>query len=59
MGLPEVLAAERDRVGADAAGRVVRAVEKQQISMMAHISLNFVMKATYGSKPLLVTVQKP
>jgi hypothetical protein len=34
-------------------------VEKQQISMMAHISLNFVMKATYGSKPLLVTVQKP
>lgn len=34
-------------------------VEKQQICLMAHVSLNFVMKATYGSKPLLVTVQKP
>ena len=32
------------------------AVEKQQICVMANVSLNFVMKATYGSKPLFVTV---
>jgi hypothetical protein len=32
------------------------AAEKQQICVMANVSLNFVMKATYGSKPLFVTV---
>ena len=30
--------------------------EKQQVAIMANISLNFVMKWTYSSKPLLVTV---
>lgn len=31
-------------------------VERQQICVMAGVSLNFVMKATYASKPLLVSV---
>ena len=31
-------------------------VEKQQISVMANVSLNFVMKATYSSKPVFVSV---
>jgi hypothetical protein len=31
-------------------------VENQQISVMANVSLNFVMKATYSSAPLLVTI---
>lgn len=34
-------------------------VEKQQASIMANISLNFVMKATYSARPLLVTVTAP
>lgn len=33
-------------------------VEKQQVSVMANISLNFVMKATYSAQPLFVTVKK-
>ncbi len=33
-------------------------VEKQQIAVMADVSLNFVMKATYASRPVLVTVAK-
>lgn len=32
--------------------------EKQEISVMANISINFVMKATYSAKPLFVTVKK-
>lgn len=32
------------------------AVERQQICVMANVSLNFVMKATYSSKPLFVSV---
>lgn len=32
------------------------AVEKQQCCVMANVSLNFVMKATYSSSPLFVTV---
>ena len=32
--------------------------EKQQVSITANISINFVMKATYSSNPLLVTVKK-
>ncbi|MCA9246839.1 MAG: PPC domain-containing protein [Planctomycetales bacterium] len=32
-------------------------VEKQQVPVMAHISLNFVMKATYAAKPLFITVE--
>lgn len=34
-------------------------VAKQQVSVMANISINFVMKATYSARPLFVTVQKP
>lgn len=34
-------------------------IEKRQVSVMANISLNFVMKATYSAKPLVVTVAKP
>ena len=33
-------------------------VEKQQIVIMANVSLNFVMKATYASDPILVSVAK-
>jgi hypothetical protein len=32
-------------------------VEKQQIAVMANISINFVMKATYSSRPLFITVE--
>ena len=35
------------------------AVDKQQISVMANVSINFVMKATYSSKPLLISVASP
>jgi hypothetical protein len=34
-------------------------VERQQVAVMANVSLNFVMKATYGSQPLFVTVSAP
>ncbi len=34
------------------------AVEKQQIVVMANVSLNFVMKATYASDPVFVTVTR-
>jgi hypothetical protein len=33
-------------------------VEKQQLAVMANVSINFVMKATYSAEPLLVTVQE-
>jgi hypothetical protein len=33
-------------------------VEKQQVSVMANISLNFVMKMTYSAEPLTVSVVK-
>jgi hypothetical protein len=32
-------------------------VEKQQIAVMAHVSINFVMKYTYASPPVYVTVE--
>jgi hypothetical protein len=32
------------------------AVERQQICVMANVSLNFVMKATYASKPLFISI---
>ena len=41
------------------AANKLAAVEKQQVSIMANISINFVMKATYSSKPLTVTVTAP
>jgi hypothetical protein len=31
-------------------------VEKQQVAVMAHVSINFVVKFTYSSEPLLVSV---
>jgi hypothetical protein len=34
-------------------------IEKQQIAVMAHVSINFVMKFTYCGEPVLVTVTKP
>ncbi len=34
-------------------------VEKQQVAVMANVSINFVMKSTYCGPPLMVTVQKP
>jgi hypothetical protein len=33
-------------------------VDKQQVAIMAHVSINFVMKYTYCGEPLLVTVAK-
>lgn len=33
-------------------------VERQQIAVMANVSLNFVMKATYASRPVFVTIEK-
>jgi len=33
-------------------------VDKQQVAVMAHVSLNFVMKATYASRPVVVSVGK-
>ena len=34
-------------------------VNKQQVSVMANVSINFVMKTTFSSKPLLINVAKP
>jgi hypothetical protein len=33
-------------------------VEKQQVAVMAHVSINFVMKATYCGEPLRITLAK-
>jgi hypothetical protein len=41
-----------------AAGNAVP-VEKQQCCVMANVSINFVMKSTWSSRPLMVTVVKP
>lgn len=41
------------------AAKNAKSVEKQQVAVMANISINFVMKSTYCGKPLLVTVKKP
>ena len=34
-------------------------VENQQVVVMANVSLNFVMKATYASRPISITVKSP
>jgi hypothetical protein len=34
-------------------------VERQQAVVLAHVALNFVMKWTYASQPLTITVEKP
>ena len=31
----------------------------EQIAIMAHVSINFVMKFSYAGEPVLVTVVKP
>jgi hypothetical protein len=33
-------------------------VERQQVAVMANVSLNFVMKATYASRPVTITIAK-
>lgn len=38
------------------AAKDASSVDRQQICVMANVSLNFVMKATYASKPLFVSV---
>ncbi|MEX1230267.1 MAG: PPC domain-containing protein [Planctomycetaceae bacterium] len=34
-------------------------IEKVQIAVLAHVSINFVVKTTYGSQPVYVTVATP
>lgn len=34
-------------------------VERQQVPVLAHVAINFVMKMTYAGEPLSVTVRKP
>jgi hypothetical protein len=34
-------------------------IERQLVPVMANVSLNFVMKATYTSPPLIITIEKP
>jgi hypothetical protein len=36
-----------------------KAVQNQQVPVMAHVSINFVMKWTYCGEPLLLTVEGP
>jgi hypothetical protein len=38
------------------AAKDAQPVERQQVAVMANVSINFVMKATYSSRPLFVTV---
>ena len=49
--------------GTNAKGQITRtaaatapAIEKRKAVVMANVSLNFVMKATYSSAPLTITV---
>jgi hypothetical protein len=41
------------------AAKDAKPVEKQQITMMANVAINFVMKMTYASPPIHVTVESP
>ncbi len=41
------------------AAKDAKPVERQQITMMANVAINFVMKMTYASEPLFVTVEAP
>jgi hypothetical protein len=34
------------------------AVERQQAAVLANVSINFVMKTTYASRPVFITVAK-
>ncbi|MFO0901736.1 MAG: hypothetical protein U0939_01980 [Pirellulales bacterium] len=35
------------------------AVERQQAAVMANVSVNFVMKTTYASRPVMITIERP
>lgn len=41
------------------AAKDAKPISKQQVPVMANVSLNFVMKCTYSSRPLFVTVAEP
>lgn len=41
------------------AAKDAKPVERQQIAVMANVSINFVMKATYVAEPVAITVYKP
>jgi len=41
------------------AAKDAKAVDHQQCCIMANVSINFVMKATYSSRPVMVTVLTP
>jgi len=41
------------------AAKDASAVQRQQTAVMANVSLNFVMKATYSSEPVFITVAAP
>lgn len=41
------------------AAKDAQPAERQQVAVMANVSINFVMKVTYSSRPLWVTVAKP
>ena len=41
------------------ADKTAKAVERQLFCVMANVSLNFVMKATYASDPIFITVSPP
>ena len=52
--------------GGDTQGRLTltadasaKPVESQQCCVMANVSINFVMKATYASRPLMISVDAP
>jgi hypothetical protein len=41
------------------AAKDAKPVDKQQCCIMANVSINFVMKATYSSRPIAITVVAP
>ena len=40
------------------AAKDAKPVKKQQTTMMANVSINFVMKMTYASQPVVITVEE-
>jgi hypothetical protein len=41
------------------ASKDAKPVERQQTTMMANVAINFVMKMTYASEPVFITVTEP
>ena len=41
------------------AAATAKPVEKQMVPIMAHVSMNFVVKFSYASEPLFITIAKP